>query len=134
MPQEIQETSSAVTNGIRIVVRCRYVPEQSQPLFERFVFAYTVRIHNEGSLSAQLLSRHWVVTDCKGKVEQVRGAGVVGKQPILHPGEYFEYTSSAVLVVPRGEMHGSYRMHTVNGRTFDAVIAPFLLAQPYSLN
>jgi ApaG protein len=134
MPHEIQETSSAVTDGIRVAVRSRYVPEQSQPLFERFVFAYTVRVHNEGRLAAQLLSRHWIVADCNGKVEQVRGPGVVGAQPILRPGEHFEYTSHAVLEAPRGELHGSYRMRAVDGRTFDAVIAPFLLAQPHWLN
>jgi ApaG protein len=128
------ETSTAVTEGIRITVRSSYVPEQSLPLAQRYVFAYTVRIVNEGSEPAQLRTRHWIITDGTGKVEEVRGTGVVGHQPQLRPGEHFEYTSGCVLQTLRGEMRGTYQMHRPDGRIFDAVIAPFLLALPHSLN
>jgi ApaG protein len=134
MPEEIQETSTAVTEGIRIIVHSRYVAEQSLPTAGRYVFAYTVRIKNEGKLPAQLLGRHWIMTDCAGKVEEVSGPGVVGEQPTLRPGDSFEYTSRTVLQTARGHMRGSYQMQRLRGRKFDAVIAPFLLALPYSLN
>lgn len=111
-----------------------YVPEQSSPRTHRYVFAYTVRIANEGSQPAQLRSRHWVITDGDGKVEEVRGPGVVGQQPNLRPGEHFEYTSGCVLPTPRGEMRGTYQMFRPDGASFDASIAPFALALPYSLN
>jgi ApaG protein len=126
--------SSAVTEGIRVTVRSAYVAEQSVPLARRYVFSYTVRIANEGPEPAQLRTRHWVITDGSGKVEEVRGPGVVGHQPFLRPGEHFDYTSGCVLETPRGEMRGSYQMHRPDGRVFDAVIAPFLLALPHSLN
>jgi ApaG protein len=126
--------STTVTNGIRVSVQAVYVPEQSAPKAKRYVFAYTVKIANESSLIAQLRSRHWIITDGEGKVEEVRGPGVVGKQPTLRPGENFEYTSGCVLQTPRGEMKGTYQMHRPDGSTFDAAIAPFPLALPYSLN
>jgi ApaG protein len=128
------ETSTAITEGIRVNVKSVYVTEQSAPRNQRYVFAYTVRIANEGTEPAQLLTRHWIITDGAGKVEEVRGPGVVGKQPYLRPGEHFEYTSGCVLQTPRGEMKGTYQMHRPDGRQFDAVIAPFLLLLPYSLN
>jgi ApaG protein len=128
------ETSSALTEGIRVNVRSSYVADQSVPQARRYVFAYTVRIANEGSEPAQLRTRHWIITDAAGKVEEVQGPGVVGKQPFLRPGEHFEYTSGCVLQTPRGEMRGTYQMHRPDGRGFDAVIAPFLLALPHSLN
>ncbi|HEY6879287.1 MAG TPA: Co2+/Mg2+ efflux protein ApaG [Polyangiales bacterium] len=134
MSQGLQETSTAVTSGIRITVRCRYVAEQSMPALQRYAFAYTVRIRNEGMRVVQLVSRHWIITDCMGKKDEVHGPGVVGEQPILRPGQAFEYTSVAVLDTPRGEMCGSYQMQVINGRAFDAAIAPFLLAMPNSLN
>ncbi|MET0390046.1 MAG: Co2+/Mg2+ efflux protein ApaG [Polyangiales bacterium] len=134
MSRVIRETSTAVTQGIRIEVRCRFLPDQSSPVARRYAFAYTVRIRNEGVVSVQLLSRRWAITDSRGKVQEVRGAGVVGEQPILHPGQSFEYTSSALIETSLGEMRGSYRMHSVTGRTFDAVIAPFLLSLPHALN
>ena len=111
-----------------------YVAEQSSPKAHRYVFAYTIRIANEGTDVAQLRSRHWVITDGNGKVEEVRGPGVVGQQPTLKPGEQFEYTSGCVLATPRGEMHGTYQMHRTDGSKFDATIAPFALALPHSLN
>ena len=128
------ETSTALTDGIRITVRSSYVADQSAPLVRRYVFSYTVRIANEGVEAAKLLTRHWIITDGAGKVEEVRGPGVVGQQPVLKPGEHFEYTSGCVLQTPRGEMRGTYQMHRPDGRGFDAVIAPFVLALPHSLN
>jgi ApaG protein len=128
------ELSTALTNGIRVSVQAVYVPEQSAPKAKRYVFAYTVKIANEGQLAAQLRSRHWIITDGNGKVEEVRGPGVVGQQPHLRPGEQFEYTSGCVLQTPRGEMRGTYQMYRPDGTQFDATIAPFALALPYSLN
>lgn len=124
--------STAVTQGIRITVKSRYLPEQSST--GRWAFAYTVRIENLGPVSAQLRSRHWIITDGNGKREEVRGDGVVGNQPVLRPGEKFEYTSGAVLQTPHGSMQGTYRMVTEDGRQFDAEIAPFALMQPGNLN
>ena len=126
--------SAAVTEGIKVTVSSQYVPHQSVPQSKRYVFAYTVRIENSGELTAQLKSRHWVITDGNGKVEEVRGPGVVGQQPMLRPGEHFEYTSGCVLETPRGTMEGSYQMRCPDGRTFDARIAAFDLLLPYSLN
>ena len=126
--------SSATTDGIRVTVKAVYVPEQSSPRVRRYVFAYTVKIANEGSAAAQLRSRHWVITDGEGKVEEVRGPGVVGQQPTLEPGDEFEYTSGCVLATPRGEMQGTYQMHRPDGSAFDAAIAPFSLTLPFSLN
>ena len=128
------ETSTALTEGIRVTVRSAYIADQSAPLVKRYVFAYTVQISNEGTEPAQLRTRHWVIRDATGKVEEVRGPGVVGRQPYLSPGEQFEYTSGCVLQTPTGEMRGTYQMQRPDGRMFDAVIAPFLLALPHSLN
>ena len=126
--------SAAVTEGIRVTVTTEYVSAQSVPREKRYVFAYTVRIHNEGSGVAQLRTRHWIITDGNGKVEEVRGPGVVGQQPTLQPGEHFEYTSGCVLETPRGSMRGTYQMRRADGSEFDAAIAPFDLLLPYSLN
>ena len=134
MAERAAETSSAVTEGIRVHVRSHYVADQSLPLAQRYVFAYTVRIANEGFEPAQLRTRHWIITDGQGKVEEVKGPGVVGQTPYLRPGEHFEYTSGCVLQTTRGEMRGSYQMVRPDGRMFDAMIAPFLLALPHSLN
>jgi ApaG protein len=126
--------STAITEGIRITVSTVYVPSQSSPSERRYVFAYTIRIVNEGTAPAQLRSRHWIITHANGKIEEVRGPGVVGHQPLLRPAEHFEYTSGCVLETPRGSMRGTYQMHRPDGRMFDAEIAPFELAMPYSLN
>jgi ApaG protein len=134
MPERASETSTAVTEGIRVHVRSQYVADQSLPLAKRYVFSYTVRILNEGAEPAQLKTRHWIITDGVGKVEEVRGPGVIGQTPLLRPGEHFEYTSGCVLETPRGEMRGTYQMVRPDGRGFDAIIAPFLLALPHSLN
>jgi ApaG protein len=124
--------STAITQGIRVSVKSRFMPEQSGS--GRFAFAYTVRIENLGQVSAQLKSRHWIITDGNGKREEVKGDGVVGNQPVLRPGEKFEYTSGAVLQTPHGSMRGTYRMVTEDGKQFDAEIAPFPLMQPASVN
>jgi ApaG protein len=125
--------SHAVTNGIAINVRTEYLPERSTPGAGRYAFAYTVTITNGGRETAQLRSRHWVITDADGDVQEVRGEGVVGAQPVIGPGEAFEYTSWCVIPTSSGEMHGSYHMVT-DGGEFDAAIAPFRLGLPYSLN
>ena len=128
------ETSTATTEGIRVSVKSQYLADQSVPQTKRYVFAYTVTIANEGAEPAQLRTRHWIITDGTGKVEEVKGPGVVGQTPYLRPGEQFEYTSGCILQTARGQMHGSYQMVRPDGRMFDAVIAPFLLALPHSLN
>jgi ApaG protein len=129
-PTVAEPTSSAITHGIRVTVQSLYLADQSSPEDERYVFAYTVAISNEGQLAAQLRTRHWIITDGRGKVEEVRGDGVVGEQPRLEPGEAFQYTSGCVLTTPVGEMHGTYRFHRDDGSYFDATIAPFSLATP----
>jgi ApaG protein len=134
MTEPVTSTSTAVTEGIRVVVRSANLANQSLPLANRYVFAYTVLIANEGAEPAQLRTRHWIITDGEGKVEEVRGPGVVGQEPNLKPGEHFEYTSGCVLRTPRGQMRGTYQMHRPDGRVFDAAVAPFLLALPHSLN
>jgi len=115
---------------IRIEVATNYVVDQSEPDVGRYVFAYTITIENRGDLPARLLSRHWVITDANGKVQEVTGDGVVGEQPHLNPGETFRYSSGAVLETPVGAMQGSYRMEADNGTNFDAPIPPFTLAVP----
>jgi len=115
---------------IRIEVATKYVVDQSEPDVGRYVFAYTITIENRGDLPARLLSRHWVITDANGKVQEVTGDGVVGEQPHLNPGETFRYSSGAVLETPVGAMQGSYRMEAGNGTNFDAPIPPFTLAVP----
>lgn len=119
---------------IRIQVATAYVDDQSEPEADRYVFAYTIRITNNGDVAARLVSRHWVITDANGKVQEVNGDGVVGEQPHLDPGEEFEYSSGAVLETPVGAMQGLYRMEAEGGFNFDAPIAPFTLAVPGMLN
>jgi ApaG protein len=126
--------SSAITRGIRVSVKSFYLAERSSPAANQYAFAYTVRIANEGADTAQLRSRHWVITDGDGKVQEVRGEGVVGAQPTLKAGQHFEYTSWCMLSTPHGSMRGTYQMVTDDGEEFDAAIAPFPLALPYSLN
>lgn len=131
---QLRTTSAAITEGIRIEVVSRYLAEQSMPSAQRYVFAYTVKIVNESKRTVQLKTRHWVVRHGDGKVEEVRGPGVVGEQPILAPGESFQYTSGSMIRTPRGSMNGSYRMVADDGHEFDAMIASFALEMPYSLN
>lgn len=119
---------------VDVSVATRYLPEQSSPEQNRFAFAYTVTIHNNGALAAKLLSRHWVITDGDGRVQEVRGAGVVGQQPHLQPGESHVYSSGTVMATKVGNMQGSYQMLADDGKRFDAVIAPFRLAMPGALH
>ncbi len=131
MPAQIAEpTSTATTDGIRVSVQSLYLADQSSPRDDRYVFAYTIAIANEGSAPAQLRSRHWVITDGHGGIEEVRGDGVVGEQPRLAPGQAFQYTSGCVLKTPIGSMQGTYRMWRDDGSSFDAEVAPFALATP----
>jgi ApaG protein len=122
------------SHSIAIDVATRFLPDESAPDDGRYVFAYTIRIRNEGAVPAQLISRHWIITDANGKVQEVRGDGVVGEQPRLAPGESFEYTSGAVLETGLGTMRGSYRMRTDDGTAFDAPIEPFTLSIPRTLH
>jgi ApaG protein len=122
------------SHRIVVEVDTAYVEEQSDPRDKRFVFAYTITIRNEGGQPAKLLTRHWIITDANGKVQEVRGDGVVGEQPHLKPGQGFRYSSGAVLETPVGTMHGSYQMVADDGERFDAPIAPFRLAIPGLLN
>jgi len=122
--------SIAVTEGVRVEVRSQFLPDRSSPSASEYHFAYTVRISNDGSNTVQLLSRHWVITDARGRIEEVKGAGVVGHQPVLKPGESFEYTSGCPLHAPYGTMHGTYHMVREDGSAFEAEIAPFELEAP----
>ncbi|MEL7448811.1 MAG: Co2+/Mg2+ efflux protein ApaG [Pseudomonadota bacterium] len=117
-------------NNIRVDVETQFIDGQSDPDSKRFVFAYTVTIHNEGSVPAQLLSRHWIITDANGKEREVHGAGVVGERPSILPGQGYQYSSGAVLATPVGTMHGSYQMVSSEGEAFNAAIEPFSLAIP----
>jgi ApaG protein len=126
--------SEAVTRGIRVSVESRFEPERSSPEDGQWFFSYHVRIANEGERVAQLLSRHWIITDGDGREQEVRGPGVVGEQPVLEPGEAFEYTSGCPLQTPVGSMRGTYRMVGPGGEAFDAVIAPFGLGEPRAVN
>jgi ApaG protein len=121
-------------HAIDVEVHTRFLADQSEPDDGRFVFAYTIRIQNRGEVPARLISRHWLITDDNGKVQEVRGDGVVGEQPWLRPGEEFEYTSGAVLETALGTMHGSYQMLADDGTRFDAPIAPFTLSMPRTLH
>ena len=127
-------TSEATTQGIRVHVVARYSPERSEPGVNKWFFLYTVTISNEGSETVQLLTRHWIVTDGSGHVEEHRGPGVVGKQPTLAPGQSFEYTSGCPLATPFGLMEGTYQMVTEDGEHFDVEIAPFSLHEPYTIH
>lgn len=119
---------------IRVDVVTNYVEDQSNPPEGRFVFAYTITIRNEGTVAAKLLTRHWVITDANGKVQEVVGEGVVGEQPHLQPGQGFRYSSGAILETPVGAMQGKYSMVGDDGSRFDAPIAPFTLAMPGMLH
>ena len=126
--------STAVTDGIRVEVQSDFRADRSEPQAHRWLFAYTVTIRNEGSAPAQLLARHWVITDGTGHREDVIGDGVVGQQPRLEPGESFQYTSYCVLRTTHGSMQGEYRMVRDDGGTFDADIAQFPLVVPQLMN
>lgn len=119
---------------VDVSVVTRFLPEQSQPEANRFAFAYTITVSNNGSVAAKLMSRHWLITDGNGKVEEVRGDGVVGEQPLIAPGQSHTYSSGAVIATKVGTMQGSYQMFAQDGKRFDAVIAPFRLAVPGALH
>lgn len=119
---------------ITVTTRVEYVPDQSDIEQGRFVFAYTITITNTGSVAAQLISRHWVITDATDQVQEVRGLGVIGEQPLLKPGENFEYTSGCVIATPVGTMHGSYQMVAEDGTKFDTTIPEFTLNMPRVLH
>ncbi len=121
--------SKAVTRGLKIEVESEYIPDRSNPERNVYFFAYHVVITNEGEETVQLITRHWIITNGDGRKEEVKGPGVVGEQPILAPGESFEYSSFCPLDTPFGMMHGSYQMKTEGGLEFDAEIAPFTLSK-----
>ncbi len=126
----MEQADQAPDHAIRVDVETAFVAEQSDPVKTRYVFSYTITIRNEGSRSARLLTRHWIITDANGKVQEVRGDGVVGEQPYLKPGQGFRYSSPVMIETPVGVMQGSYQMIAEDGRSFDAPIAPFRLAIP----
>ncbi len=125
---------SSVTNGVRIDVDAFYLPDQSDPVTDRYVFAYRVRITNESGGAVQLMRRHWYIDDRTGEIREVEGEGVVGEQPVMDPGESHEYTSGAVLGAPLGSMRGSYEMHRDDGSIFEAEIPCFDLEMPRTLH
>ena len=125
---------TSVRHRISIDVETTYLDDQSEPREQRYVFAYTITIRNEGEVPAKLLTRHWIITDANGRVQEVRGAGVVGEQPYLKPGQGFRYSSGAVLETPVGTMQGSYQMIADDGAQFDAPIPAFRLAMPGMLH
>jgi ApaG protein len=119
---------------IAVSANPQFIAEQSDPATERYVFAYTITIENVGTVPAQLISRHWIITDGNSRVQEVRGLGVVGQQPLLSPGETFEYTSGCQLDTPVGTMRGSYQMTADDGTQFEAIIAEFTLSIPRVLH
>ena len=125
---------TSVRHRINIDVETTYLDDQSEPREQRYVFAYTITIRNEGEVPAKLLTRHWIITDANGRVQEVRGPGVVGEQPYLKPGQGFRYSSGAVLETPVGTMQGSYQMLADDGAKFDAPIPAFRLAMPGMLH
>jgi ApaG protein len=126
--------SEAVTNNVRVEVQSRFAPEHSEPVERVWSFYYTVRITNEGRDTVRLVSRHWIITDATGHVEETRGPGVVGVQPVLAPGESFQYTSGCRLKTPDGVMRGTYHMRSEFDDDFDVEIAPFALSEPYTVH
>ena len=123
--------SEAVTRNVRVHVESEFAPGRSSPAENKWFFLYTIRITNESADTVQLLSRHWIITDAMGEVREIRGPGVVGKQPVLGPGETFSYTSGCPLTTPNGTMEGTYTMVTGKGKTFHADIPAFSLDSPF---
>ena len=119
---------------VAVQAQSEFIPEQSRVEDDRFVFAYTITITNTGNVAAQLISRHWIITDANQQVQEVRGLGVIGEQPLLRPGESFEYTSGCVIATPVGLMHGSYQMAADDGTKFDVPIDEFTLNMPRVLH
>lgn len=127
-------TSQTTTRGVRVSVVSEFSAGRSRPADDQWFFLYTITITNEGTETVQLLSRHWIITDAKGQVEEVQGPGVVGEQPILAPEQSFTYTSGCPLATSFGKMEGTYQMVTKSGERFDARIAPFTLSEPYTVH
>jgi ApaG protein len=127
-------TSEAVTRGIRVSVVSEYSPERSKPDRSEYFFLYTITISNEGQDTVQLLSRHWIITNASGQVQEVKGPGVVGQQPVLAPNETFTYTSGCPLATAFGTMEGTYEMVSDGGQPFDVRVAPFTLSEPYTVH
>lgn len=126
--------SESTPYRVQVTAVAEYVADQSRPQDDHFVFAYHITVLNIGSVRAQLLARHWVITDGNGKMQEVHGQGVVGEQPVLSPGQAFRYTSGCVLATPVGTMQGSYRMRADDGHEFEAEIPAFMLAVPKALH
>ena len=127
-------TSELVTRSVRVSVLAEYAAERSRPDQQQWFFLYTITIANEGAATVQLVSRHWIITDGAGHVEEVKGPGVVGQQPVLAPGQSFTYTSGCPLKTPFGTMKGTYQMVTTGGQHFDVAVAPFTLSEPYTVH
>ena len=121
-------------NDIKVTANAFYLPDQSDEENDQFVFAYTIKITNVGTSAAKLMSRHWIITDADGKIQEVRGVGVVGEQPELKPGESFEYTSGSSIATTVGTMRGTYQMQAADGARFDAIVAEFTLSVPRVLH
>ena len=134
MPLEKKSAMPSKPYDIAVKTRTVYIADQSDPANDRYVFAYTITITNSGNVAAQLVSRHWVITDAADKIQEVRGKGVVGEQPHLRPGESFEYTSGSAIATPVGTMRGSYQMVADDGTPFDAAIPEFTLSMPRVLH
>ncbi|NOX43606.1 MAG: Co2+/Mg2+ efflux protein ApaG [Gammaproteobacteria bacterium] len=126
--------SNTVQNNIEVIVNTRYLEEQSEPEDNQYVFSYTITLRNTGKQPAQLESRHWIITDANGQIQEVRGEGVVGEKPLLRSGEEYQYTSGAVIETPVGSMRGSYQMIAEDGTKFDAQIPVFTLSLPNILH
>jgi ApaG protein len=126
--------SQCTTDGLRVEVKARYAPDLSEPANSQWFFLYTIRISNEGEETCQLVSRHWLIRNAAGRVQEVRGPGVVGEQPVLEPGASFEYTSGCPLDTPYGSMEGRYQMVTEAGERFDAQVARFELREPGAIH
>jgi ApaG protein len=126
--------SESITRGLRVEVEARYSAEHSQPSANHWFFLYTIRISNEGSETCQLVSRYWLIRDATGQIQEVEGEGVVGEQPVLEPGDSFEYTSGCPLETPFGSMEGHYQMVTADGGHFEAEIARFDLREPGAIH
>jgi ApaG protein len=127
-------TSEALTHGIRVTVRSEYAPDRSRPSDQRWFFLYTITIRNESDSTVQLISRHWIITNAEGEVQEVRGPGVIGEHPVLAPGEAFTYTSGCDLTTSFGRMEGTYQMKTPAGESFDVAVAAFTLSEPYTVH
>lgn len=134
MKASLRQSRNQLQHNIVVQAVSSYIASESEPSAERYAFTYTITIHNQGKSAARLVTRHWLVSDAHGKVEEVHGEGVIGQQPLLQPGEIFRYTSGTLIATPVGVMQGSYGMISADGETFAAVIPAFTLAVPRTLH